>query len=190
MTVDNTHDLPVDWSMSSSSSTSIDEAEQRVEAIKMDVSKLELSPRVSFSETSTLSVYKRDEAYSKEKSYSSAEYELLKLETLLDARRVKELISRAPPVSTKDSVKFLIERGFIEIADLVGIEHCVLGNGGFARKTRKLHAKKVLQQQQKQRRHQSGHLSESLAKVATDSSLKSTHHARMRAAVVAAAKAA
>ncbi len=135
MTVDNTHDLPVDWSMSSSSS--IDEAEQRVEAIKMDVSKLELSPRVSFSETSTLSVYKRDEAYSKERSYSSAEYELLKLETLLDARRVKELISRAPPVSTKDSVKFLIERGcFIEIAGLVGIEHCVLGNGGFARKTR------------------------------------------------------
>lgn len=145
------------------------------------------TPRVSFSETSTLCVYKRDEAYSKAKAYSPADYELLKFETLLDARRVKELIARAPPDSTKDSVKFLIENGAIDIADFVGIEHYVLGNGGFVVKTRKLHAKKVLLQQHEQQRHQPEDPVERLAKVAEESSHKSTYHARVRAAIVAVA---
>eukprot|EP00986_Skeletonema_menzelii_P012308 scaffold6729_cov135-Skeletonema_menzelii.AAC.9 len=119
------------------------------------------------------------------KAYSPADYGLLKFETLLDARRVKELIARAPPDSTKDSVKFLIENGTIDIADFVGIEHYVLGNGGFVVKTRKLHAKKVLLQQHEQQRHQPEDPVERLAKVAEESSHKSTYHARVRAAVVA-----
>ena len=186
-----THDLLVDWPRSSSSSVDIEEAEQTVEAIKMNaMPKTESSPhpRVSFSETSTLCVYERDETYTNAKAYSPADYDLLKYETLLDARRVKELIARAPPDSTKDSVKFLVENGAIDIADLVGIEHYVLGNCGFVVKTRKLHAKKVLLQQHEQRRHQPEDPVdvESLAKVAKESSHKSTYHARIRAAVVAA----
>ncbi len=185
-----THDLLEDWSSNSSSSIEGAEIEpQRVDEFDDAMPKLktELNPRVSFSETSLLRVYKRDEAYTKAKAYSEVDYDLFRFSMLLDARRVKELITRAPPESKKDSVKFLIENKVIDVADLVGIEHFVLGNGGFVVKARKLHTKKVLllQQQLEQRQHLSEDPAESLAKVAKDSSLKSIYHARIRSAVVA-----
>jgi|EP00985_Skeletonema_marinoi_P004089 hypothetical protein len=183
------HDLLEDWPRSSSSS--IEEAEQfEVDEVNIDTNTMPAEPepntRVSFSETSMLRVYERDEAYTK--AYSKVDYDLFKCSMLLDARRVKKLISRAPPESTIDSVKFLFENNIIDIADIVGIEHYVLGKGGFVLKARKLHAKKVLQQQheQQQQHHQPDDPTESLAKVAKDSSHQSAHHARIRAAVVAA----
>ena len=187
-----THDLLEDWSSNSSSSIEGAELEpQRVDEFHdhdaMPKPKTELNPRVSFSETSLLRVYKRDEAYTKAKAYSEVDYDLFRFSMLLDARRVKELITRAPPESKKDSVKFLIENKVIDVADLVGIEHFVLGNGGFVVKARKMHIKKVLllQQQLEQRQHLSEDPAECLAKVAKDSSLKSIYHARIRSAVVA-----
>mmetsp|Transcript_31932 Transcript_31932/g.41269 ORF Transcript_31932/g.41269 Transcript_31932/m.41269 type:complete len:198 (+) Transcript_31932:184-777(+) len=184
---DHDHDLLEDWPRSSSSS--IEEAEQvEVDEVNIDTNTMPAEPepntRVSFSETSMLRFYERDEAYTK--ACSKVDYDLFKCSVLLDARRVKKLISRAPPESTKDSVKFLFENNIIDIADIVGIEHYVLGKGGFLLKARKLHAKKVLQQQHEQQNHQPDDPTESLAKVAKDSSHQSTHHARIRAAVVAA----
>ncbi len=181
----NTHDLLEDWP--SDSSSSLEEAElepEQVDKFSMDaMPKPESNPRVSFSETSSLLVYKDDEAC--KKAYSKVDYELFRFSTLLDARRVKKLISTAPPASTKDSVKFLLENKVIDIADLVGVEHFVLGNGGFVIKARKMHTKKVLQQQLKLRQRRPEDPAESLAKVAKDSSLESIRHARIRSAVVA-----
>jgi hypothetical protein len=143
---DHDHDLLEDWPRSSSSS--IEEAEQvEVDEVNIDTNTMPAEPepntRVSFSETSMLRFYERDEAYTK--AYSKVDYDLFKCSVLLDARRVKKLISRAPLESTKDSVKFLFENNIIDIADIVGIEHYVLGKGGFVLKARKLHAKKVMQ---------------------------------------------
>jgi hypothetical protein len=168
-----THDLLEDWPRRPSSSPSI-EAEQDDE-IKINAKR----PQVSFSETSMLVVYKEDDAYTK--AFSEADYDLFQHAMRLDARRVKELIKRAPQESTKESIKFLFENNIIATEDFVGIEHIVLGKGGLVRQARQLHARKVLQQQHEQRQQQPDDPTESLAKVAEESSLKSIYFARVRA---------
>ena len=170
-----------DWPRSRSSSSSID-AKHDDEMIDIDGAKPESNHRVSFSEISMQRCAERDDYYSYTKSYSEADYDHFQRSMLLDARRLKLITTiRIPPQFKKEYVKFLFENNVIAPEDFVGIERLVLGKGGLVLRARKLHREKVLQQQHEQRRYQQDNPTEILAKVAEESSLKSTYSARIRA---------
>ena len=143
--------------------------------------------RVSFSKTSTLRIYEKDSSvYTK--AYSKADQDIFRVDSMLEALRVRELIARSPPTSTKDSVKYLFEKNAIAAENLVGIEHMVLGKHGLASMERKRHSKTVLQKQHELLQQQVQSLedpAESLACVARRSSFWSTRHAQARAALAA-----
>ena len=138
--------------------------------------------RVSFSEMSTLCIYERNCV--KPKAYSKADRDIFNADACREALRVRELIAGSPPQSTKESVKFLFKNNVLAVEDFVGIENLILGQSGLVSKVRKLHAKTVLLKQYElwAAPQHLGDPEESMAEVSRNSSLKSSLHARNRAA--------
>ena len=75
-------------------------------------------------------------------------------DTLLEGLRIKNLVDTAPPISTAESIKYLLRHDSISRAELIGIEHFILGKPSRVQKIRKHHAAAVLWKQQ-ELQHQS-----------------------------------
>ena len=142
--------------------------------------------RVSFSEFSSLCVYENvEDLYLKKKAYSQEDREVFSARAMMEAIRIKNLIFNSPPVSVKDSIKYLLKNNIISRDELIGIDHLIAGRRTDALHVRRDHMAAVLQKQQEQRRHQPQLEEDSLiielGRFSEQSSLRSTHYAIARA---------
>lgn len=150
-----------------------------------------LKPRVTFSERSSMYVYRPDPSYVLNKSYTKEERRGFSTEALTEAIRIKKLVLSTPGASTKDSFKFLLKNDVITLEEIVGIEHLVLGKSASKLlKERQDHAKAVLMKQCQQRMEEgkSKLQDDSMTKLGEFSasrSMKSVKRARIRAAMAA-----
>ena len=143
-------------------------------------------PRVSFSDKSSLNIYKnyRDELHRSNIAYSLQDRDLFNREATQEADRIKTLIINAPQKSRVGSVKYLLKNKIVSKEELVGIEHLVLEKSNKS-EIRKNHSIAVLKKQQEQQR-QNLPLQDptiALSKFARKISLESRNIARARAAL-------
>ena len=68
---------------------------------------------VNFSEHSKLHLYERDDEYLKNLAYTKDDRDEFGAQATLEASRIKDLITTAPPDSVKDSIKYLLQNGII-----------------------------------------------------------------------------
>jgi len=149
----------------------------------------QLPPKVTFSERSSMLVYCLDPLYVRNKSYTKTDRKNFGSKALSEAIRIERLILTTPGASTKDSFNCLLKNDIISLAEIVGIEHLVLGKS----KAKKLlterqdHSREVLMEQRRQRhveKMQYDHI-EKLGEFSASRSVKSAKRARIRAAVAA-----
>jgi len=165
-----------DWPRRASST----EADQDVDSSKSQSG-------VNFSEFSTLRVYDDlDYLYLKKKAYSQEDRKIFGAQAMIEADRINNLIISSPPVSVKESVKYLLKNNIITREELVGMDQLILHRRARVLQVRREHMAAVLRKQnEQQRRRQQPHLEGdaliALGKFAEQSSLKSTHSAIARA---------
>ncbi|KAK1733049.1 hypothetical protein QTG54_016187 [Skeletonema marinoi] len=141
---------------------------------------------VDFSEASHLHVYERESMYLlRSLTYTKDDRDEFGKDTLLEGLRIKNLVDTAPPISTAESIKYLLRHDSISRAELIGIEHFILGKPSRVQKIRKHHAAAVLWKQQELQHQKLEDPALNLGKFAQSSSLKSMQRARIRAAVAA-----
>ena len=141
---------------------------------------------VHFSETSQLRVYERESKYLlRSLTYTKDDRDEFGKDALLEGLRIKNLVDTAPPISTAESIKYLLRHDSISRAELIGIEHFILGKPSRVQKMRKHHAAAVLWKQQELQHQKLEDPALNLGKFAQSSSLKSMQRARIRAAVAA-----
>ena len=145
---------------------------------------------VRFSDESQLYVYERHSiSLLKSLAYKKEDHDDFGKDALVEGLRIKQLIAMASQCcdSTAESLKFLFQEKLLSKAELVGIEHSANLHGRSVRvaKLRKQHSDAVLKRQSEQRHHNLDDRVIDLAKFAQKSSHKSTHRARIRAAVAA-----
>ena len=141
---------------------------------------------VDFSEASHLHVYERESMYLlRSLTYTKDDRDEFGKDTLLEGLRIKNLVDTAPPISTAESIKYLLRHDSISRAELIGIEHFILGKPSRVQKMRKHHAAAVLWKQQELQHQKLEDPALNLGKFAQSSSLKSMQRARIRAAVAA-----
>ena len=143
---------------------------------------------VNFSEHSKLHLYERDDEYLKNLAYTKDDRDEFGAQATLEASRIKDLITTAPPYSVKDSIKYLLQNGIITKDELVGIDHLVLGKHVKIVQKRREHSAAVLRKQYEQKQEQqlkheneADHWTIVLGRFAEQSSLKSTRSAIARA---------
>ena len=144
---------------------------------------------VNFSEHSMLHLYQRDDEYLKNLAYTKDDRDEFGAQATLEASRIKDLITMAPPDSVKDSIKYLLQNGIITRDELVGIDHLILGKHVKIIQKRREHSAAVLWKQYEQKQEQQlKHDNEAdhsmivvLGRFAEQSSLKSTRSAIARA---------
>jgi hypothetical protein len=141
---------------------------------------------VNFSEHSKLHLYERDDEYLKNLAYTKDDRDEFGAQATLEANRIKDLITTAPPDSVKDSIKYLLQNGIITKDELVGIDHLILGKGKKIVQKRREHSAAVLwkqyeQKQQLKQESEADHSTIVLGRFAEQSSLKSTRSAIARA---------
>jgi hypothetical protein len=158
--------------------TSSTEADQDVDSSKSQSG-------VNFSEYSTLRVYDDlNYLYLKKKAYSREDREIFGAQAMIEADRINNLIISSPPVSVKESVKYLLKNNIITREELVGMDQLILHRRARVSQVRREHMAAVLRKQNEQRRQQPVLEEDSLidlGKFAEQSSLKSTHSAIARA---------
>jgi hypothetical protein len=144
--------------------------------------------RVNFSEHSKLYPYERDDEYLKNLAYTKDDRDKFGAQATLEANRIKDLITTAPPDSAKDSIKYLLQNGTITRDELVGIDHLILGKRVKIIQRRREHSAAVLwkqyeqkQEQQLNHENEADHSTIVLGRFAEQSSLKSTRSAIARA---------
>mmetsp|Transcript_22589 Transcript_22589/g.38508 ORF Transcript_22589/g.38508 Transcript_22589/m.38508 type:complete len:214 (-) Transcript_22589:810-1451(-) len=141
---------------------------------------------VHFSETSQLHVYERESKYLlRSLTYTKDDRDEFGKDALLEGLRIKNLVATAPPVSTAESIKYLLRHDLLRLVEPVGIEHFFLDKPKNVVKRRKRHAAAVLWNQQEQQNQKLEDPALNLGKFAQSSSLKSMQRARIRAAVAA-----
>ncbi len=172
-----------DWPNRSSPSTEADHGEANDNQDSKP-----LNSRVNFLEHSMLHLYERDDEYLKNLAYTKDDRDEFSAQATLEASRIKDLITTAPPDSVKDSIKYLFQNGIITRDELVGIDHLILGKGKKIVQKRREHSAAVLwkqyQQKQEQQFKQESEADQStivLGRFAEQSSLKSTRSAIARA---------
>ena len=152
--------------------------------------------RVTFSEQSTMQLYRLDQQYAHAKSYSREDYKVFGRNSLVKAVRIKKLVLSTPSgASTKESVTYLLENNVISPEEIRGIEHLVICNSpSMGLKGRRDHARAVLLEQHQIRileRYATRHLkvevdpTEKLASFSASKSSRSSNTARIRAAMAA-----
>ena len=142
--------------------------------------------RVKFSNKSQLNVYERHPIpLLQSLTYSKEDRDEFGREAALEGLRIKNLIATAPPDSPALSIKYLIQNDIISKAELIGIEHFILGKCTRVLKVRRDHSRAVLKKQNELWQQKLEDPALNLGKFAQLSSLKSTHRARIRAAVAA-----
>jgi hypothetical protein len=119
-------------------------------------------------------------------AYTKEERNKFGKDALLEGLRIKKLIAAAPSVSTVESIKYLLRHDMISSAELIGLEHFILGKPSRVLQIRKQHAAAVLwkQHELKQQKPEEDPVL-GLGNFAQSSSLKSTQSARIRAAMTA-----
>jgi hypothetical protein len=149
-----------------------------------------VNSRVNFSEHSKLHPYERDDEYLKNLAYTKDDRDEFGAQASLEAKRIKDLITTAPPDSVKDSIKCLLQNGIITKDELVGIDHLILDKGKKIVQKRREHSAAVLWKQYEQKQKQqfkqeseADHSTIALGRFAEQSSLKlkSTRNAIVRA---------
>lgn len=147
-----------------------------------------LYKRVTFSEHSKLHPYDRDDEYLKNLAYTKDDRDEFATQATLEANRIKDLITKAPPYSAKDSIKYLLQNGIITRDELVVIDHLILGKREKIIQKRREHSAAVLwkqceqkQEQQLKHENEADHSTIVLGRFAEQSSLKSTRNAIARA---------
>jgi hypothetical protein len=147
-----------------------------------------LQKRVNFSEHSKLHPYERDDEYLKNLAYTKDDRDKFGAQATLEANRITDLITTAPPDSAKDSIKYLLQNGIITRDELVGIDHLILGKRVKIIQKRREHSAAVLwkqyeqkQEQQLKHENEADHSTIVLGRFAEQSSLKSTRSAIARA---------
>ena len=145
------------------------------------------SYQARFSDSSRLYNYRRPSfSLLRSLSYTKHDNDEFGKDALLEGMRIKNLIANAPHDSASESIMYLLRQGTIDRAELIGIDHFILGKPTRVRMIRKQHAAAVLRKQQELRQGRCFEdLSSSLGKFAQSSSLKSSQNARVRAAMAA-----
>ena len=135
-----------------------------------------------------LHLYERDDEYLKNLAYTEDDRDEFGAQAMLEASRIKDRISTAPPDSVKDSIKYLLQNGIITRDELVGIDHLILGKRKKIIQKRREHSAAVLWKQYEQKQEQqfkqeseADHSAIVLGRFAEQSSLKSTRSAIARA---------
>lgn len=150
------------------------------------------SPNVTFSERSSMHIYRPDPHYTKTKSYTKVERKAFGSDALREAIRIKRLVISAESgkASTKDSFKFLLKNNVIRLEEIVGIEHLVLGKSAAKLlKERRDHSRAILREQERQcLQHKKLKHNDPMGKLgefSVNRTLKSVKRARIRAAMAA-----
>ena len=169
----------------SNEEVNVDKTKEESES-SMSMPAIRPRPRVSFSDKSSLNIYKnyRDELHRSNIAYSLQDRDLFNREATQEADRIKALIRNAPQKSRVDSVKYLLKNKIVSKEELVGIEHLALEKSNKS-EIRKSHSIAVLKKQQEQQR-QNLPLQDptiALSKFARKISLESRNIARARAAL-------
>lgn len=149
-----------------------------------------LQPRVTFSERSSMHIYRPDPRYGRNKSYTKEDRKNFGSEAFSEAIRIKRLVLSTPGASTKDSFKYLLKHNIISLEEIVGIEHLVLGKSASKLlKERQDHSRAVLMEQERQcvQEKIQEHVDpmKKLGEFSASRSLKSVKRARIRAAMAA-----
>ena len=85
-----------------------------------------LKLRVTFSEMSSMQLYHIDPLYANSKSYSKEDFRRFSTDILMEAARIKNLVLlTSSDMSTKESVRYLIENHVIMPEEIQGIEHLI-----------------------------------------------------------------
>eukprot|EP00984_Skeletonema_dohrnii_P032386 scaffold26473_cov138-Skeletonema_dohrnii-CCMP3373.AAC.7 len=169
-----------DWPRRASSK----EADQDVDSSKSQSG-------VNFSDFSTLHVYDDlDYLYLKKKAYSQEDRKIFGAQAMIEADRINNLIINSPPVSVKESVKYLLKNNIITREELVGMDQLILHRRARVLQVRRNHMAAVLRKQNELLQQQPVLEGDSLidlinlidlGKFAEQSSLNSTHSAIARA---------
>lgn len=154
-----------------------------------------LHPRVTFSEQSSMHIYRADPHYVRTKSYTKEERRNFSSQTLQQAIRIKRLVLSTPGcTSTKDSFKYLLKNKVIGLEEIVGLEHLVLGKSASKlMKERREHVNAVVREQGKQKyleytsnkMKDVDHQMVKLGEFSESRSVKSVKRAKIRAAMAA-----
>lgn len=107
---------------------------------------------VTFSEYSTVCVYRPDPNYEIMKSYSSAERKAFKNQAALDSDRIQKIIASCP-LQDSQTLNRLLGLNIINLEDLLGIEH-LISEKSFTRfvKQRRAHVGLLLRKQEELRK--------------------------------------
>ncbi|KAL3804866.1 hypothetical protein HJC23_006638 [Cyclotella cryptica] len=107
---------------------------------------------VSFSEYSTVCVYRIDPNYELKKSYSSAERRAFKNQAARDSGRIQKIIASCP-LQDSQTLNRLLDLNIINLEDLLGIEH-LMSEKSFTRliKQRRAHVGLLLRKQEELRK--------------------------------------
>lgn len=153
--------------------------------------------QVTFSERSSMHVYRLDPSYAATKSYGREERKSFGTAALREAIRIKRLVIGCTPTdgtsTTKDAFKHLLKNNVIALEEIVGIEHMVLGKSASKLlRERQDHSRAILLEQRRMECSRRGSKTlegndtcETLGRFSALRSSKSVKRARIRAAMAA-----
>lgn len=139
--------------------------------------------KVGFTEFSSLHLY--IPVYpDTDKAYKLDDYGRFRVDATSEAVRIRARILRAPGLSTKDTVKRLLDCSGLALEEMLGLEHVIFGVPYYqAPALRRDHMEAVLMKQQELRGHPAA--GRKLGEFSAARSHKSAKHARIRGALVA-----
>eukprot|EP00986_Skeletonema_menzelii_P015558 scaffold12049_cov141-Skeletonema_menzelii.AAC.6 len=147
-----------------------------------DVASSIVNKKVCISEFSQLHAYESEsKCLLRSLTYTKEDRDEFGRDALLEGLRIKNLIAAAPYDSDAQSIKYLLSHDIISKAELLGIEHFILGKARRVRKIRQCHSAAVLWKQQEQQHQELEDPALNLGEFAHLSSLRSTEGARIRA---------
>ena len=134
--------LLVDWPRHNSSKEADPDAQPKT------------TPKVSFSDTSTLFVYNDvDYLHQKMKAYNDGELHTFEVKAMTDVHKIKLLIVGCQQNSVVESIMFLVKNDIITRDELVGLDHLILGTSSSVMQVRGHdHMSAVLRKQHEQQR--------------------------------------
>lgn len=108
--------------------------------------------KVRISESAGLRIYPNEESYSQSKSYTSRERKEFARNAMIEATRIRKILSSMSDRSNDQMVMSRLESFGVSKDEIVGIEHFVLLNDPRdIIKKRQAHARSILLEQEKQR---------------------------------------
>lgn len=136
--------------------------------------------RVTFSDSAACRIYPIIHSYESSKSYTKSDQKGFGRSTLVQAARIKKIISSVATHDSEDTKMSRLLHNGINIEDIMGIEHIVLGTSpSVVAKSRQRHAQAILLEQERQMIVGIGD-AERLRQISMFSSQRSVKQARIR----------